>query len=48
MLGEQDQMVEEIHALRSDLKNELIERFTMIEHEPTIMKETLHKSGIMV
>lgn len=54
MLAKQDQMLvkqeetnTEIHALRSDLKTELNERFNKIEHELAIMKEALYKSGIL-
>lgn len=47
MLGEQDQIIEEIHVLRSELKTDLNDRFNKIEHELVIMKEALYKSGIL-
>ena len=54
MLGKQDIMIEkqdetkdEIHALRSDLKTEMNERFNKIEHELEAVKEALMKHGIL-
>lgn len=47
MLDKQDQTKDEIHALRSDLKTEMNDRFNRIEHELEIMKEALMKHGIM-
>jgi len=47
MLDKQDETKNEIHALRSDLKTEMNERFNKIEHELEIMKESLIKHGII-
>lgn len=47
MLGKQDRTIEEISALRSDLRNDMNERFNKIEQELQAMKDALHRSGIM-
>ncbi|PKL60701.1 MAG: hypothetical protein CVV33_01340 [Methanomicrobiales archaeon HGW-Methanomicrobiales-4] len=46
MIGKQDESVQEIKALRTDIKNEINERFNAIERELIHMKEALHKAGI--
>lgn len=47
MLGKQDAIVTEIRALRTDLKTEMNERFNKLEHELQMVKDALHRSGIM-
>lgn len=54
MLDKQDEMIDtqrqtnkEIQTLRYDLKTEMNERFNKIEHELELVKDALHKHGIM-
>jgi acylphosphatase len=47
MLEKQDRTVEETHALRTDLKTEINDRFNKIEIELQMVKDALHRSGIM-
>ncbi|MFH0966279.1 MAG: hypothetical protein V1862_01145 [Methanobacteriota archaeon] len=47
MLEKQDQTTGEIRALRTDLKTEMNERFNKVEMELQMIKEALHRSGIL-
>ncbi len=47
MLEKQDMIITEVRALRTDLKTEMNERFNKLEHEMQIIKDALHRSGIM-
>lgn len=47
MLQKQDHTTDEIRALRTDLKTEMNERFNKIEMELQMMKDALHRSGIL-
>lgn len=54
MIEKQEQMIDtqrqtnkEIQTLRYDLKTEMNERFNKIEHELELVKDALHKHGIM-
>ncbi|WP_319578993.1 acylphosphatase [uncultured Methanospirillum sp.] len=47
MLEKQEQTIGEIRGMRTDLKTQMDDRFNKIEHELQMVKDALHRSGIL-
>jgi len=47
MLEKQEQTFGEIQGMRTDLKTQMDDRFNKIEHELQMVKDGLHRSGIL-